>query len=584
MNRSRFGVVAGLLGPPGACPAASAPRVAGAARPKADPGLAGRGAAAAPDGEDARRIWRSRRWPSGSTWCSTCWPAASWPGTPATSPPPPASGRRCCACPGSIPSWTRWSARWRSRRAAAAGGAAAAGPRPSAAPVAAAPAPAPRRADQPVVPMVDGQRPGHRRWHAGPGRRGGVAQARRRRHAPAVAAAGQDHQPGQQDLRAAGAAGDGRLDGQLRQPGPHLPQRVLAVAAQRLRQRPVQGRPVLQQDLQQGRARCRSCATSTRRCWATWWWSTRPGTGRPTPRGAFTIRGVPPGDYDLEAWHEGSSQDHPPEGHASACDGAARGDACGSAAIAGPRGGARQVRQGPPGPAGLLGSREPTRARAGDRPDPGRRRLGARAARAGPPAARRAAGRRGGAGGGRASAWWRRRRARPGCSAELRAARWWSWWGPRGSTRRRPGRPGHRAGGGRARASACLAGGRRGAGLPARARCRVSVRDRRAGCGRRWPRRRSCPSADVACPLAITRTRGRRRRAGPGHRRRRSRTWRPSPWPAPRPRAASPSPPCWASPTRSARSAHAEWSATPRRPRRPARRGGCALLGPVTAG
>jgi plastocyanin len=33
-----------------------------------------------------------------------------------------------------------------------------------------------------------------------------------------------------------------------------------------------------------------------------------PWYGQADARGAFTIRGVPPGDYDLEAWHEASSQ------------------------------------------------------------------------------------------------------------------------------------------------------------------------------------------------------------------------------------------------------------------------------------
>ena len=63
------------------------------------------------------------------------------------------------------------------------------------------------------------------------------------------------------------------------------------------------------------RASCRPCATSTRRCWASSTSSTRPYYAQADGAGAFTIKGVPPGDYELFVWHEAASKTV-----AAACD------------------------------------------------------------------------------------------------------------------------------------------------------------------------------------------------------------------------------------------------------------------------
>ena len=64
----------------------------------------------------------------------------------------------------------------------------------------------------------------------------------------------------------------------------------------------------LQQTFKRAGRRCRCCATSTRRCSATSYVVDTPYYAQADGSGAFTIKGVPPGDYELTVWHEAASK------------------------------------------------------------------------------------------------------------------------------------------------------------------------------------------------------------------------------------------------------------------------------------
>ena len=217
------------------------------------------------------------------------------------------------------------------------------------------------------------ERSGRRRWHAGSGRRSGLAQTHRRCHAPAGAAAGQEHQPAQQDLRPPRVARD-------RSARPSTsPTRIPSSTTCFSLSRP--------NDFDSGLYKAGQSFTKT---------FGKPGPvqilcnihasmlgyvvvvdtpwyGQADSSGAFTIRGVPPGRLRPGDLARRLLQDRPPEGRRRPGR-PARAQRARGRRPAEPRCRARQIRQAAPGSARLLSRWRDRRWRP--RRDPRRRRLG----------------------------------------------------------------------------------------------------------------------------------------------------------------------------------------------------------------